>query len=123
LLNALANDVRRDILERLRYGEATAGELADPHALSLPAISRHLRILEGAGLILRRIEGREHHLSLVPNSLQPVDDWIGHYRTFWTQQLDALAQFVEGGERQRRAKTRQNRGKARVPRARRTKHR
>jgi DNA-binding transcriptional ArsR family regulator len=84
------------LLDRLRQGKATAGELAAPHDLSLPAISRHLRVLEDADLIRRRVEGRVHQLELVPQTLQHVDEWLARYRIFWNEQLDALARHLEG---------------------------
>ncbi len=93
VLSALAHGVRRSIVNRLRHGPASAGELARPHAMSLPAISRHLRVLEEAGLVRRRIEGRIHHIELVPKTLKPVDDWLAHYKGFWVESLDSLARY------------------------------
>lgn len=95
LLNAIAHGVRREILNRLLEGETTAGALAAPYDLSLPAISRHLRVLEEAHLIQRRKVGREHHIQLVPETLRGLDQWLVHYRTFWEEQLDALSAHLE----------------------------
>ncbi len=89
---ALADQTRRAIIERLLAGEARVTELAKPHAMSLNAVSKHIRVLENADLIIRRKAGREHFLSLKPSALDPVADWITAQRTFWTQRLDVLEQ-------------------------------
>ena len=96
LLGALSHVVRRQVLEQLRDGESTAGDLARPHDMSLPAISRHLKVLEEAKLVTRRIDGRVHYLTLVPSTLRQLDDWLSHYRWFWESQLDSLAEHLEG---------------------------
>jgi DNA-binding transcriptional ArsR family regulator len=93
VLSALAHGVRRSIVNQLRYGPASAGELARPHALSLPAISRHLRVLENAGLVRRRIDRRVHHIELVTRTLKPVDEWLAQYKSFWVESLDSLARY------------------------------
>ncbi len=95
LLGAISNGVRRHVLEQLREGDKTAGELAAPYDLSLPAMSRHLRVLEGAGLVRRRVAGRTHRLQLEPRALKELDNWLAHYRQFWEAQLDALAAHLE----------------------------
>jgi DNA-binding transcriptional ArsR family regulator len=79
---ALSDATRRAILARLAQGECTVGELARPFEVSLPAISKHLRVLEAAGLIARRQEGREHHCRLVAEPLRQAGDWIAQYRIF-----------------------------------------
>jgi DNA-binding transcriptional ArsR family regulator len=71
------------------------GELAAPHAMSPPAISKHLRILEQAGLVARTIDGRVHHCQLDAHALENIDAWLAHYRGFWTDSLEALARHVE----------------------------
>ena len=87
---ALADPTRRAIVGRLAHGPASAGELAGPFDVSLPAISRHLRVLERAGLLVREREGRLHRCRLGPAPLDEAAKWIGRYRRFWEQQLDAL---------------------------------
>jgi len=92
--SALADPTRRAILARLAKGEATVTELATPFTITLPAISRHLRILEGAGLLERRKQGRVHHCRLAPHSLQEASDWLTFYQRFWDSRLDALADYL-----------------------------
>jgi DNA-binding transcriptional ArsR family regulator len=91
---ALADPTRRAIVARLASAERSVGELAKPLPMSLPAVSRHLRILEGAGLVARRKEGRTHVLRLVPQALEPAQDWIARHRAFWTSRLDALERYL-----------------------------
>jgi len=91
---ALADPTRRAIVARLASGERSVGELAKPLPMSLPAVSRHLRILEGAGLVARRKEGRTHVLRLVPQALEPAQDWIARHRAFWTSRLDSLERYL-----------------------------
>jgi DNA-binding transcriptional ArsR family regulator len=92
---ALADPIRRGMLERLARGEASAGELAKPFKVSLPAISRHLRVLEHAGLLARRKTGRVHRCRLNPSPMQDAAQWIARYQKFWEHQFDALAKFLE----------------------------
>ena len=92
---ALADPTRRAIVERLARGESTVGQLAAPFAVSLPAISRHIRVLEQSGLLRRRVTGRVHHCSLVPEPLRLAQQWLDRYRAFWEQQLDSLATLLE----------------------------
>ena len=91
---ALSDPTRRAILARLAEGHATVTELAAPFDMSLPAISKHLRVLEQAGLVARTIDGRMHRLRLVAQPLHEAATWIGHYQQFWEQQLDALADYL-----------------------------
>ena len=95
LFSALSHPTRRAILERLAAGEATVGDLARPFRMSLPAISKHLRVLEKAGLMERRIEGRVHRCSLRPRPLKDAVDWLAEYRGFWEEKLDALADYLD----------------------------
>ncbi len=97
---ALGDATRRAILARLAEGSLTVGEIADPFDMSLNAVSKHLRVLERAGLIRRRIQGREHHCSLEADPLREVASWAERYRGFWEKRLDAL----EGHLRARRAR-------------------
>ena len=92
---ALSDPTRRAILAQLAEGESTVGEIAAPFDVSLPAISRHLRVLETAGLIARRKEGRIHRCRLQPEAMREAADWIDHYRRFWEDQFHALAAYLE----------------------------
>jgi DNA-binding transcriptional ArsR family regulator len=101
--HALTDPTRRAILLRLAQGEATVGELARPFATSLPAISKHLKVLERAGLLARIRAGRLHRCRLVAAPLAETSAWLDRYRRFWERQLDALAEDLEetsapGGE-------------------------
>ena len=95
VFSALSDATRRAILVRLSRGEATVSELAAPFAMSLPAISKHLHILETAGLVIREKEGRIHHMRLAPGPLQSAADWLDYYRQYWDAQFDSLASFLE----------------------------
>jgi DNA-binding transcriptional ArsR family regulator len=87
---ALADPTRRAILSRLLEGDATVNELAAPFSISLPAVSRHLKVLEGAGLITRSREAQWRRSSLEAAALQEVTDWMDPYRRFWDANLDRL---------------------------------
>ena len=91
---ALADPTRRAILIRLLQQEARVSELAEPFAMSLNAVSKHLQVLERAGLIRREVRGREHYLSAAPEPLQHAADWLNTYRQFWAQRLDRLDTFL-----------------------------
>jgi DNA-binding transcriptional ArsR family regulator len=95
VFGALSDHTRRAILARLAQGEATVGELAEPFDVSLPAVSKHLRVLESAGLLRRKIDGRIHRCRLSPQPMKEAARWIEHYRAFWEDQFDALAKFLE----------------------------
>lgn len=95
VFSALSDPTRRAILTRLSGGEHTVSELAEPFDMSLPAISKHLRILGSSGLIQRRKEGRIHYISLVADPMQTASDWLQNYQQFWQSSFDALAQLVE----------------------------
>lgn len=88
---ALADPTRRAIVERLTVGEATVTELAQPFAMSLPAVSKHLGVLERAGLVGRRRDGRARRCRLQPQALRAADEWLETYRVFWSTRLDALS--------------------------------
>ena len=94
---ALSDPTRRVILERLSRGDATPGELARPLRISWPAVTKHLRVLERAGLLQRRRNGRQHILTLEPGPMKQADAWIATYRRFWEGSLDALADYLERG--------------------------
>jgi DNA-binding transcriptional ArsR family regulator len=92
---ALADATRRAILERLARGSASMTELAEPFAMSLPAVSKHLRVLERAGLVARQREGRVHRMDLARGPLREAIAWLDEYRRFWEARLDALAASLE----------------------------
>jgi DNA-binding transcriptional ArsR family regulator len=89
-LIALADPTRRAILQRLSRGEARVTELAEPFHISLNSVSKHIRILERAELVKRRVSGREHFLTFNPAPMESAADWIERHRIFWTDKLDAL---------------------------------
>lgn len=91
---ALADSTRRAILERLAAGEATVMELNEPFAISAPAITKHLKVLEKAGLITRSREGQWRPCQLAPQPLHEVADWVGRYRKFWEANLDNLEEYL-----------------------------
>jgi DNA-binding transcriptional ArsR family regulator len=98
-LLALADPTRRAILERLSRGESRVTELAKPFALSLNAVSKHIRVLERARLVRRRRAGREHVLSLNPKPLDEATTWIETQRALWTGRLDALDAMLRAEDR------------------------
>jgi DNA-binding transcriptional ArsR family regulator len=91
---ALAHPVRRSMLAMLGEGDRRVTELAEPFAMSLAAASKHVKQLERAGLVRRRISGRDHWLSLEPGPLEDAAAWIDHYRRFWNDRIDALDAVV-----------------------------
>jgi len=100
--SALADPTRRAILARLARGTAAVNDLAEPFEISLPAVSRHLKVLEGAGLISRGREAQWRPCRLEPKRLKEVDDWLSVYRCFWERSLDRMAAYlVEIGEGER----------------------
>jgi DNA-binding transcriptional ArsR family regulator len=90
VFHALAHSARRDMLRRLAAGEQTVGQLAAPLTMSLAAASKHVKVLELAGLLDRRVAGREHVCALAPGPLAAVSEWLGFYERFWNQRLDNL---------------------------------
>lgn len=91
---ALADPTRRAILARLALGETSVTELAEPFEMSLPAVSKHLKVLERAGLIIRGREAQWRPCRLEPAPLKDVDHWIEHYRKFWEQSFDRLDEYL-----------------------------
>jgi DNA-binding transcriptional ArsR family regulator len=91
---ALADPTRRAILARLALGEATVNELVEPFELTQPAISRHLKVLEGAGLIMRRVDGAKRPCRLAPNALSEIDRWLAMLREALTKNYDRLDQVL-----------------------------
>jgi DNA-binding transcriptional ArsR family regulator len=92
---ALADPTRRAILERLAHGEASGTELARPFSISVPAISKHLRVLKNADLILHRKDGRTHMFRLAASPMREAANWLEHYRQFWEAQLDSLDTYLQ----------------------------
>ena len=106
---ALADPVRRAILARLAGGDATVNELAKPFAISLPAISRHLKVLEKADLLIRIPDGQHRRCRLRPEKLAEAGNWIAFYRRFWEESFDRLAEHLKhitGDKEQPNAKSR-----------------
>lgn len=98
LFAALADPTRRAIVARLADGEATVGRLARPFRVSRPAISKHLRVLEGAGLVQRVRAGRQSRCSLDSARLRQAAEWIARYRASWEGQLDRFAEYLAGAQ-------------------------
>jgi len=90
----VADPTRRAILVRLRKGPATIGDIARPFPVSLNAISKHVKVLEDAGLVRRRVVGRQHYCAVEPKALEDAAAWLTHYRAFWTARLDALERHL-----------------------------
>ena len=91
---ALADPTRRAILARLALGETSVTELAEPFAMSLPAVSKHLKVLERAGLIARSREAQWRPCRIQPRALKDVDDWLERYRCMWDERLDRLDDYL-----------------------------
>jgi DNA-binding transcriptional ArsR family regulator len=91
---ALADPTRRAMLARLALGEASVTELAEPFAMTLPAVSKHLKVLERAGLISRGREAQWRPCRLEPQALKAVDEWLGDYRRFWDARFDRLDDYL-----------------------------
>ena len=94
VFSALADPTRRAMLGRLAQGECTVTDLARPFPISLPAISKHLKVLERAGLIERQIDGRVHRCRLKPQPLQDATEWLQACRAYWEGRLDALEDYL-----------------------------
>ena len=94
IFNALANPTRRAMLRGLTRRPATINEIARAFPISLNAVSKHVMVLERAGLLRREIKGREHHCWIEPRPLREAEEWIDQYRQFWEQRMDALEVYV-----------------------------
>ena len=101
VLDAIAHPSRRAILERLARGPARVTEIAEPFDMSLNAVSKHLKVLEGAGLIRREIQGREHLIEFQGEPLRLVSAWVHEYERFWTQRLDRIEAHFKDKRRKR----------------------
>ena len=94
VFHALGDGTRRRMLTELARGERTVSQLAEPFAMSLAAASKHIKVLENAGLIRREIRWRTHVCRLEPGPLARAHEWLGHYERFWTDRLDALERLL-----------------------------
>ncbi len=94
-LQALADPTRRAMLANLRRGQATVNELAKPFQISLPAISRHIKVLEKSGLITRSRSAQQRPCKLSPTALKEVDEWLDAYRSQWEERLDRLDTYLQ----------------------------
>ncbi len=101
---ALSDGTRRGILARLAQGSTTIGELAAPFEISKPAISKHMKILENAGLIERTITGRQHQCTLTTSGLKTAEDWLNFHRRFWESRFTALSELLQKEEFKNRSK-------------------
>jgi DNA-binding transcriptional ArsR family regulator len=94
IFSALADPTRRAILRGLTRRPATINEIARPFSFSLNAVSKHVMVLERAGLLRREIKGREHFCWIEPRPLREADEWLNYYRQFWEQRMDKLEAYV-----------------------------
>jgi DNA-binding transcriptional ArsR family regulator len=100
VFHALSDDTRRSMLLELASGERTVGQLAEPFAISLAAASKHIKVLESAGLIQREVRGRAHFCRLDPGPLESAHDWLAFYERFWTARLDILDRLLREEDEQ-----------------------
>ena len=98
MFSALADATRRAIVVRLSAGEASVSELARPFDMSLPAIAKHLAVLERAGLLAHEKHGRVRHCRLIATPMKTADDWLSDYRSFWDARLDSLADHFKANQ-------------------------
>ena len=106
--SALADPTRRAILARLVLGEASVTELAEPFAMSFPAVSKHLKVLERAGLIARGRRAQWRPCRIEPKALKDIDDWLGNYRRFFEESLDRLGDYLKKLQAQESEKDSEN---------------
>ncbi len=95
---ALADKTRRDLVHFLAASEQTISQLADGFEMSLAAVSKHIKVLEKAKLVSRRVEGRTHYIRLVPEQLTDALDWISIYQSFWRNRVNELTKILEQNE-------------------------
>lgn len=101
VFHALADPTRREILRNLAARERTIGELAEPFAMSLAAVSKHIKVLERSGLVRRAVRGRTHYCRLDPRPLASAHRWLGFYERFWAERLDALEALLRHPDKER----------------------
>ncbi len=99
IFHALGDATRRHMLRSLSHGERTVSQLAEPFDMSLAAASKHIKVLEGAGLIRREVQGRTHMCRLDPGPLATAHEWLGVYEQFWNERLDILEQLLRNDKR------------------------
>jgi len=104
VFHALGDATRRRMLRELADGERTVSQLAEPFAISLAAASKHIKVLESAGMIRREVRGRTHFCSLEPGPLASAHEWIGFYERFWTSRLDVLDRLLRAEAEAKSAK-------------------
>ena len=104
VFRALADSKRRAMIERLAQGPATIGELGEPFALTKPAVTKHVKVLERAGLLTREIDGRVHRCEIDPEPLDRAQRWVSDVRAFWEGRLDDLADYLETVPKKKRRK-------------------
>ena len=109
VFSALADPTRRRMVEMLSTRQRRVTDLAAPFAMSLPAVSKHLRVLENAGLLARRRLGREHHLELNAAPIREATRWLEQYRKFWEGSLDRLAEYLESENKPKKQKAKKGR--------------
>jgi DNA-binding transcriptional ArsR family regulator len=103
VFHALSDSTRRRMLRELASGERTVGQLAEPFAMSLAAASKHIKVLESAGLIQREVRGRAHMCRLDPGPLESAQGWLNFYERFWTARLDVLDRLLREEDEQKSA--------------------
>lgn len=108
IFHALGDATRRGMLASLALGEKSVGELAEPFAMSFAGASKHVKVLEEAGLIRREVRGRTHICRLEPGPLASANEWLRHYERFWTSRLDTLERLLREDDA-RKAEARKNR--------------
>jgi DNA-binding transcriptional ArsR family regulator len=101
VFHALGDATRRQMLRSLAGGERTVGQLAEPFAISFQAVSKHIKVLENAGLIRREVRGRTHLCRLEPGPLSSAHEWLGFYERFWTNRLDVLERLLREDDARR----------------------
>jgi DNA-binding transcriptional ArsR family regulator len=103
IFHALGDATRRRMLSELTSGERTVSQLAEPFAMSLAAASKHIKVLENAGLIHREVRGRTHLCRLAPEPLASAHQWLGFYESFWTNRLDLLDRLLRAEDARKRS--------------------
>ncbi len=104
VFHALSDATRRQMLRSLATGEHTVSQLAEPFEMSLAAASKHIRVLESAGLVQREVRGRTHHCRIAPGPLASAHDWLSFYQRFWTDRLDVLEQLLRADDAKKSVK-------------------
>ena len=106
VFHALGDATRRQMLRDLAAGERSVGQLAEPFSMSLAAASKHIKVLEGAGLIRREVKGRTHMCRIEPGPLASAHEWLGYYERFWTSRLDMLESLLRADDARKLTATR-----------------